>query len=375
MVREELHHEGWTRRALLASVAPTQFRREEGKGRWFESDRKKVVDAATDFTLVRLTDPGYASRLPSSGLRYVARSEAFLLYSCDRGGSLQVYRLELATGRQQQLTESGSPDPNTPGLMPDDGSFCYFDGPSLRRVSLKNLREKELYRVPEGWRRGEGFSLARDGSYAALVEEREELRRLRLVRISSGKAVTLVEGSQLLADPLLRSRREGVLYRQEPDTLILAGLEGRGSRRLPLLPGHLGHFIWAPDGKSIFYLHRADGKGGASVLREHRLDSGADQALAETSAFVAFSVNGDASVFVGASGSLAAPYILLLLRSGHRELALCEHRASDPAQAAPVFSPDSQRVYFQSNREAQWVVYCAPVDRLVERTPSLNAHL
>jgi len=370
MVREELRHEGWTRRALLASLVPTQLPREAGKGRWSESDRKRVIDATTDFTLVRLTDPGYTSRLPSSRLRWVARSEAFLLYSCDRGGSLQAYRLELATGRQQQLTESRILDPSTPALLPDDRSFCYFDGPSLRRVWLKNLRERELYRVPEGWRRGEGFSLARDGSYAALVEEREGLRRLRLVRISSGKTVTLVEGTERLGDSLLRSRREGLLYRQGSDSLILAGLEHKGSRPLRLPPGRLGHFLWAPDGKSIFYLHRPSGKAGASILREHRLDSGADQALAETTAFVAFSANGDASVFVGASGSLAAPYILLLLRAGRRELVLCEHRASDPVLAAPVFSPDSQRVYFQSDREGRWVVYCAPVERLVERTPS-----
>ncbi len=360
---------GCTRRDLMSALAAFPFPPEAGKGRWHASDRKRMADPATDFPLLRLTDPAYSSRLPASQLRSVSRSGAFLLFSCDRGGSLQVYRLEQADGRQQQLTQAGELDTATPALMPDDRSFCYWNGRSLQQVTLKNLREKEVYRMPEGWRRGDSFSLARDGSYAAWVEASGPQRRLRLVRVSSGKALTLVEGAQPLGDPVLRSRREGVLYREGSESLNLIGLDGRGRRRLPLPAGRVGQYAWAPDGKSLFYLHRPTGETAASVLREHRLDSGADQAIAGTSAFVTFSVNGDASVFVGASSSLAAPYILLLVRAGRRELALCEHRASQPAQTSLGFAPDSQRVYFQTDREGRWAIYCVPVDRLVERTP------
>ena len=361
---------GCTRRSVLASLAALQLRPGEGKGRWFAADRRQLADPVTDYTLLRLTDPAYTSRLPGSRLRAVSRARTFLLYSSDRGGTLQVCRMELSSGRQQQLTDAASLDPATPALMPDDLSFCYFDGGSLRRVNLKNLREKEVYRTPEGWQRVKGFTLARDGSHAALVEARGKVRRLRLVKSSSGRALTLVEGGEGLADPAVRSRREGVLYRQGNEWLGLVGLDGRNARRLPLPPGRLGHYTWAPGGKSVFYLHRPEGAARQSVLREHRLDSGADRMVAETSAFVVFSVNGDASVFVGASGNPGAPYVLLLLRANRRELVLCEHRAGDPAQAAPVFSSDSQRVYFQTDREGRWAIYGVPVDRLVERTPA-----
>ncbi|MEI9975049.1 MAG: hypothetical protein WDO73_25165 [Ignavibacteriota bacterium] len=39
-----------------------------------------------------------------------------------------------------------------------------------------------------------------------------------------------------------------------------------------------------------------------------------------------------------------------MLRNTKRELTLCEHKASHPEMAAPRFSPDTQRLYFQSDR-------------------------
>jgi len=358
----------FTRRALLAGIVGGQIPSGSGKGRWFASDRRSTTDPATDTPLTRLTDPAYASLLPGEHLRALARAGSFLIYSSDRGGSWQVFRLELGDGRQQQLTQAADLDPSSPGLLPDDRNFCYFDGPLLRRVSLKNLREREIYRIPEGWRRGAGYSLALDGSHAAVVETLGEIHRLRLVRLWSGNAVTLVEGTQALGMPRLRSRREGALFREGDTSPWMVGLDGRNRRRLSLPPGRLGHYAWAPDGKSVFYLHRPPDPGAATGLRELRLGSGADQLVAVTSDFVVVSPNRDASVFVGASGSLAAPYILLLLRAVRRERVLCEHRASDAARTAPVFSADSQRVYFQTDREGKWALYGMPVDRLVERT-------
>jgi len=297
----------------------------------------------------------------------MAHPGAFLLFSSDRAGALQVFRMELSTGRQQQLTQAEALDPASPALLGDDRSLCYFDGPSLKRLSLRQLREKEIYRVPDGWSRAGQWSLSRDGSHGAFVEVRGGTYRLRLVK-TTGKATTLVEGTQPLGDPRLRTRRDGVLYRQGADGLWMTSFEGPNNRKLPVAPGRLGAFVWSPDGKSVFYLQEPALARAPTVLREFRLAGGADRLVAETSRFVRFSVNGDASVFVGASGSQGAPYILLLLRSTRRELALCEHRAGDPAQAAPVFSPDSQRVYFQSDREGRWAIYGVPVDRLVERT-------
>src|SRR5258707_10014582 len=98
--------------------------------------------------------------------------------------------------------------------MPDDRGFCYFDGPSLRQVSFSNLREHEIYRVPDGWRRCPGSSVTEDGVHAMLGEGRDQGCRLRLVSVARGTASTVLETAGPLADPVGRPKRDQILYRQ-----------------------------------------------------------------------------------------------------------------------------------------------------------------
>jgi oligogalacturonide lyase len=90
--------------------------------------------------------------------------------------------------------------------------------------------------------------------------------------------------------------------------------------------------------------------------------------VAKTSQFAHFGFNRDTSVFVGASRNAASPTVLILLRVTRRELTLCEHKASHPEAVAPVFAPDSQRIYFQSDRDGKPAIYCVHAEKLVEKT-------
>jgi oligogalacturonide lyase len=49
-------------------------------------------------------------------------------------------------------------------------------------------------------------------------------------------------------------------------------------------------------------------------------------------------------------------------------MVLCEHRAQRAESVSPVFSPNSQRVYFQSDHEGKFALYSVNVERLVEQT-------
>ncbi len=73
-------------------------------------------------------------------------------------------------------------------------------------------------------------------------------------------------------------------------------------------------------------------------------------------------------MYVGASGSKASPYLLLLIRAARRELAVAEHRASDPTLVAPAFAPNSQFVVFVSDRHGKPAIYWIAVDKLVSET-------
>ena len=127
---------------------------------------------------------------------------------------------------------------------------------------------------------------------------------------------------------------------------------------------------WNPDGRTLLYLLDPLTEGKANQLRELNPDTGEDTLLASTSQFASFSQNRDSSVLVGASRSKAQPFVLLLVRSVRRELTICEHRANDAASVRPRFTPDSQRIYFQSDREGKPVLYGMAVDKLVEKTES-----
>ncbi len=224
----------------------------------------------------------------------------------------------------------------------------------------------------EGFNFGTGFSLSEDGLVAALIEEKPGLSRLRLITMRTGAAATLVESNDPLSDPQPRPKRAGLLYRKRNDVngdeLFVVNYDGAQNRKLRLAPGGLGTVLWSGDGKTVVYLNLPGDRKQLNNIREFTPDTNEDQFVSATSQFATINRNADTSVFVGASGSKASPYMLLLVRSVKRELTLCGHRASDPRQVTAFFSPNSQRVIFQSDRDGKMAIYSIAVDRLVEET-------
>jgi oligogalacturonide lyase len=232
---------------------------------------------------------------------------------------------------------------------------------------LNGMRGREVYRAAEGFNFGSGFSLSDDGLVSALVEEKRGLSRLRLIAMRTGAATTLVESSDPISDPQPRPKRAGVMYRNT-DALWVVNYDGAQNRKLRTAPGGLGTGLWSADGRTIDYLSIPEDRKQLNGIREFTPDTNEDQFVSVTSQFAVFNRNSDTSVFVGASGSKASPYMLLLVRSVKRELPLCQHRASDPRQVTSFFSPNSQRVVFQSDRDGKMALYSIAVDRLVEAT-------
>jgi len=212
------------------------------------------------------------------------------------------------------------------------------------------------------------MSVAPDGMHAIFAERRGQGWRLRMVTLAQGAARTVVEAPVEMGDPIARPRRAQILYRQADEALWLVDSDGKQNRRLKLAAGRVGPANWAPDGKTILYLNIPEDRTQLNAIREYAPDTASDKLVAKTSQFVHFGFNRDTSVFVGASRNAASPVVLILLRTTRRELTLCEHKASHPETVAPVFAPDSQRIYFQSDRDGQPAIYCMHVENLVEKT-------
>ncbi|HUI77851.1 MAG TPA: oligogalacturonate lyase family protein [Bryobacteraceae bacterium] len=361
----------YSRRSLLASsFLAARALRSDVKGQKsevFESEWSRYNDAATEFLVYRLTDPAYASTLPATYNRVISRNSNLLLYCCDRNGSAQAFRMNLKSGETQQLTDRKGVDGVSLMLSPDNHSFCYFAERTLYQASLMNLKERAVYTIPEGWEAGSGWNISSDGAHATFVERRGEGSRLRSVAFVNGAARTIFESPSLMADPMERPQHSQILYRKPGKGIALVNSDGQENRELRLAPGAAGPVYWTADGRSLLYLNFPDDPKQLNSIREHTLDQDTDRLIAPTSQYASFGSNRDNSVFVGASRNVASPVILLMLRITRRELTLCEHRASHPETAAPIFAPDAQRIYFQSDKDGKPALYSVHVERLVEK--------
>ena len=340
------------------------------KGQLFDSEWKRYADPATEFEVYRLTEPAYSSALPAYCNRVVSRNSGFLLFSNDRTGSPQAYRMDLKSGETRQLTDRMGLDGSSLNLLPDSRSFCYFADRTLYLVNLANLKEREIYTLPAGWDRCQGLNVAADSARAVFAEQQGAASRLRSVAFLQGAARTILESPFAMADPIERPLRGQLLYREPGKGLWLTDLDGRHNRRLKLAGGAIGPANWNPDGRTLLYLNFPDDPSQLNAIREYFPDDDTDKLVAKTSQYVHFAFNRDSSVFVGASRNGASPVVLILLRVTRRELTLCEHKSSHPEMVAPIFAPDAQRVYFQSDRHGKPALYSMHVERLVEKIES-----
>ena len=297
-------------------------------------------------------------------LRQFGRRSDTLLYWSERSGSRQVFQLDLKTGESRQLSEAEQLDGHSIALTADERAVSFFDGPALVETSFGNLAKRTLHTVPEGAVRT-GLAQAFDGSLLFAETRDGRSRIVRTQRTGTAATVTTVNGT---VDLMMARPRQNQLLFRAGDTISIINLDGSGLRPLKLEPGRTGMVAWTPGGRSVVYLHIPDDPKQLISLREHFPGDGADRAVASTSQFESIAPNGDASVFVGASRSKASAYVLILLRVTRRELTLCEHKASDPKMVSPVFSPDSQSVFFTTDRHGKSALYRLRVDKFVEET-------
>jgi oligogalacturonide lyase len=357
---------GPTRRALLLSgFAAARIFAEGKRGEAFPSDAGRYADPLTELDVYRLTKPDYSTTMTAYFNRGIARNSSWMLCCCDRGGAPQAFHLDLKNGEMKQLTDAADLDGTSLTLTPDNRQFCYVAGRSLYVAMVSNLKERELYKIPEGWDAG-GLSVGPDGTHATLVEKRGEASRLRMVTLVQGAARTVIEAPFVMSAPISRPMRAQLLYRQGGEAVWMVNADGTQNRKLKLAAGGVGTPNWSTEGRTVLYLNFPDDHTQVNNLREFTPDAGVDKMIGKTSQFASFGANRDASVFVGASRN-ASPAVLLLLRAAHSERALCEHK-SKAEWVSPVFSPDSQRIYFQSDRHGKPAIYSMHVEKLVEKT-------
>jgi oligogalacturonide lyase len=357
---------GITRRAMLAGIPGCLFAsgtsNNDPKSIARTSEFVPFIDPVTETPVVRLTDPRTKSLLPEPTSRFISVKDRFLLFSSDRTGVMCPFRLDLRSGAITQLAKTSKLSPKSLCLNKRGNAVYLLEDGLLREITLSNLRSRTI---------ADGIT-----SFCELSGQAETDTNFVVVR--NGR-LELLEGQKpVLSDHiddfcLARPGGRGILFRKtiERGNIELWYAPLIGDRTpVMLTTGDLASIVWTRDGREILYLRETIQKGVlVSAIYGIDPETRTEHRVAPTSQFAAFSPNADTSVFVGASRSKAQPTILLLLASVQRELTLCEHRASNAADVSPLFSPDSRRVYFQSDHEGKSALYSVNVERLVEPTP------
>ena len=394
-----------TRRVFLSAAAPLlAAQRPARKGSKIPPEKVEIADPLTGRPMFRLTDPAILHHLPHYHHHFIARNNSFLLVASERSGTRQIYRLNLPDGNMLQLT--GGPDVHSYSAAMDvrRRNLFYLQQHSLKQAAPRGGRERTLYRSPLGWRPTGHLSVSDDGKFAALVEikpgqqtdsfeeqfERRPRCRIQVVDVDKKSDWTAVEEDHWLAHPQFRPGTRDLLYAHEgpwgqvDGRLRFSSLDGKYKRNLRPRQGEeeIGHEFWSRNGAEICYAYYPDASGREAEIRCVDPKTGQERIVSRCSKYGWVSGNGIGSALVGASRSLAGPNIYVLFPELRREITLAEHSASgkpypiagtkreDPYASwpEPVFSADSEWVYFVSDREGKPAVYSMKVSDFVETT-------
>lgn len=351
-----------TRRRLLALAAAPLL------GQNSVREWRKFLDPATEFEVVLLTDPRFESAYPGPPAIAVDRRSRMLLYASQRTGQWQPWVMDLSTGLSQPLGLRPGFVRETLSLSASGREALFADGETLLSVQLSNLRARPLIQLTAGAEWAGPVAPAPDGTGLIYVEKQGARWRVLRLPLPKGAPAEIASSEEPALGAAPNPRRSMALWRTPGGTLEVAAFDGSLRRRIETPPGRVLEAHWSPDGQAMIYLHEPADGNAKTVIREQTLDSREDRLVAPTSQFGRFVRNANGSVFLGASRSVASPLVLVLLRINRREFPLCEHRASEVSLVAPVFTPDSQKILFVSDRLGKSAIFMMSVEKLVEKT-------
>lgn len=356
--------DGLSRRSFLAALAAgPAAQNSRPAGEW-----RRYLDPATEFEVFLLTDPQSESFFPAPPALAVDRRSRILVFSSRRNGIWQPWTMDLAAAVSRPLGSFPGFVPHTLTLSPGGREVYFVDGQRIRLVALSNLRPRELAALEPGADVEGPLAPSPDGTGLCYAEKAGGIWRLRWLPLPKGSPRTVLESSEPVLCPAPNPRRAMLLWRTQAGAVEVAAQNGALRRRLETPAGRVLEAAWSPDGQAVLYLHESDGDRPKCSIREQALDSREDRLVAPTTQFGRFCPNANASVFLGASRSAASPFILVVLRINRRELPLCEHRASDVSMTSPIFTPDTQRILFVSDRLGKPAIFMLNVEKLLEKT-------
>ncbi len=151
---------------VTGDVSPTTAGR--GKVLQVRSELKEYKDPKTGARVRRLTGGGSSNVHPYfTSWAFVGDNADNAILVSNRSGAYQWYLLDIPAARLVQLTAGRKTSPNM-GCVARNGRLFYFEGPVLHSLKIDTLEDRELYRVPTGFKPALPTCTA-DGRYVAFA--------------------------------------------------------------------------------------------------------------------------------------------------------------------------------------------------------------
>ena len=191
----------------LATGDPVPPAAGRGQVRQVRGELKEYRDPTTGARVRRLTGDGSDNVHPYfTSWAFVGDGADHAVFASNRSGACQWHLLDIPAARLVQLIAGQKISPNM-ACVARRGRLFYFDGPVLHSIATDTLEDRELYRVPAGFKPALPTCTA-DGRYVAFAYCQETIlstetgRRPGHIQSNSDNSTTAtLEDSSIFSTP------------------------------------------------------------------------------------------------------------------------------------------------------------------------------
>ncbi len=188
------------RSPLVLLLAPA-FLFASDAGKDWGVERRWYNDPVTGVRVQEITAPGVAADNLYFHFSNFSADNRYLLFTSDRTGSRQLYRMEVETGRIVQLTDDPAILASTACPDPRDGRTAYvMRGPEVLALDVASGRTRTVGAVPKPYVGGfQQPTVSNDGASIAVTKQRDERTwEIGLMSLATGAYRTvLTEGFRI----------------------------------------------------------------------------------------------------------------------------------------------------------------------------------
>ena len=209
-----------------------------------------------------------ATQIVAKGFRQWSHDGTRIVFAANVRGDVEIFSVEVATGRLARLTDSPGED-RDPSWSPDDRNVVFSstrdgnaeiylmraDGTDLRRLTNHTARD-----VSPAW--------SPDGSTIAFTSARDGAGDVYLARVADGRVERLTTGAHATNDALLWSPDGTYIAVQTADRdydIQLVRMADRQRRTIAGTSSYEGQFSWSPGGGQLVFISERDGYNAVYV--------------------------------------------------------------------------------------------------------------